>query len=507
MRRKMFKAREKRGTDRFWMEAEVEFLRKESSYVISVSEKTGKLPANSTASGDPEEVIINLGSPYKAFSLESRHSSALIGEHPDYCDVPAQAPQVICNLMATIKTVQKKKKNMPFVDANLGSEAKLVRVAWDRGWDLVICNHTIVGADAAKRLSSASSASSLVEPMMAPALPAEASVREAIESADPQTALKLMPVTKRRAVLRRLTFVLSNESQIAAFRKVSQDPCWDVIAVLPTTIGTLSLCCNTLEVDIISLDASQRWVGLRAAGVHGAIERGIYFELCTAQAMTSQMNSRTLVANALELMLATKKKNVLLSSGAREEPHIHTPRDMINLGVLFGLTEQQAKYSITQLPLMALAHCKMRKLPVSHVLGIQLTGTIEKSEKCWQLPEPVNTVRQNKPAVRGNRTERTETGWGWKGGSGGSKFKLVGMHKTWTNRLGTNWKEKGGRVTQLPKRLRKRTAIQTTTAKKTTNTTTSTTTSTNTTTAGKKASNTTSKSSPHARNKQTKPKE
>jgi ribonuclease P/MRP protein subunit RPP1 len=73
-----------------------------------------------------------------------------------------------------------------------------------------------------------------------------------------------------------------------------------------------------LEVDIITFDFSRKlpfYLKLPPVGV--AIERGIFFEICYSPSLRDMSSRRFLVSNALQLVRATKGKNIIISSEVR----------------------------------------------------------------------------------------------------------------------------------------------------------------------------------------------
>ncbi|KAI9141205.1 RNase P subunit p30, partial [Paraphysoderma sedebokerense] len=123
---------------------------------------------------------------------------------------------------------------------------------------------------------------------------------------------------------------------------------FDILSVTPTNDKLFQIACSTLDVDIISLDLSERlpfYIKRNLVGV--AIERGIVFEICYSKAIRDPSARRNLISNAANLIRVTKGKNIILSSDAMKAMDVRGPFDVINLGVLFGLNQAQAKACIS----------------------------------------------------------------------------------------------------------------------------------------------------------------
>lgn len=101
-------------------------------------------------------------------------------------------------------------------------------------------------------------------------------------------------------------------------------------------------CCTALEVDVISFDLSRKFdFHLKRPPVTSAIDRGVHFEISFAPALRGKDNllfkcpdssaRKFLVSNAVNLMRATKGKNVIITSDAKKIMELRGPFDVINL--------------------------------------------------------------------------------------------------------------------------------------------------------------------------------
>lgn len=94
------------------------------------------------------------------------------------------------------------------------------------------------------------------------------------------------------------------------------------------------MACKTLDVDIISLDMSQRLPFFPKHGTVGAaIERGITFEITYGTCLRNKDARKFFLHNATNLVRVTRGKNLIISSAALKAMDIRNPYDVINLYV------------------------------------------------------------------------------------------------------------------------------------------------------------------------------
>ncbi|KAF6111171.1 ribonuclease P/MRP subunit p30 [Phyllostomus discolor] len=92
-----------------------------------------------------------------------------------------------------------------------------------------------------------------------------------------------------------------------------------------------------------------------------AIDRGVCFELVYSPAIKDSTMRRYTISNALSLMQVCKGKNVIISSAAERPLEIRGPYDIANLGLLFGLSESEAKAAVSTNCRAVLLHGETRK--------------------------------------------------------------------------------------------------------------------------------------------------
>ncbi|XP_015818002.1 ribonuclease P protein subunit p30 [Nothobranchius furzeri] len=147
-------------------------------------------------------------------------------------------------------------------------------------------------------------------------------------------------------VLNRLTLVMSDASHYPtnspAFRF------FDLIALHSSSEKVFHAACTLYDIDIICIPVTEKLpFFFKRAPINAAIERGVAFEVSYAAAIRDSTMRRYTIANAVCLMESCKGKNVILSSAADKSWELRGPYDIANLGLLFGLSNRDAKESIS----------------------------------------------------------------------------------------------------------------------------------------------------------------
>ncbi|KAK3590191.1 hypothetical protein CHS0354_041248 [Potamilus streckersoni] len=146
---------------------------------------------------------------------------------------------------------------------------------------------------------------------------------------------------------------------------------YDLIAVQPTSEKTFLLACKTLNVDIITIDVTQKLsFQIKRSLLNLAMERGLFFEIQYSPAIRDNSLRKYTISNAHQLVLMCKGKNVILTSGCKRPIELRGPLDVANLGVMFGLTEAQAKAAVSTNCRAVLYHAEARRLTKS-TIGVE----------------------------------------------------------------------------------------------------------------------------------------
>uniref|UniRef100_A0A667ZJ47 Ribonuclease P protein subunit p30 n=1 Tax=Myripristis murdjan TaxID=586833 RepID=A0A667ZJ47_9TELE len=151
-------------------------------------------------------------------------------------------------------------------------------------------------------------------------------------------------------VLNRLTIVASDASH---FRPSAPEfRSFDLLAIHPTSEKLFHAACMTFDVDIICVTVTEKLpFFFKRAPVSGAVERGLVFELCYVPAIRDSTTRRYTIANAVCLLESCKGRPLELRG----------PYDIANLGLLFGLSEGDAKEAVSSTCRSAVLHGETRK--------------------------------------------------------------------------------------------------------------------------------------------------
>uniref|UniRef100_A0A2I2YU22 Ribonuclease P/MRP subunit p30 n=1 Tax=Gorilla gorilla gorilla TaxID=9595 RepID=A0A2I2YU22_GORGO len=145
-------------------------------------------------------------------------------------------------------------------------------------------------------------------------------------------------------ILTRLTIIVSDPSHCNVLRATSSRArLYDVVAVFPKT-----------------------------EKLFHAIDRGLAFELVYSPAIKDSTMRRYTISNALNLMQICKGKPL----------EIRGPYDVANLGLLFGLSESDAKAAVSTNCRAALLHGETRKTAFGIISTVKKPRPSEGDEDC-----------------------------------------------------------------------------------------------------------------------------
>ncbi|XP_072976246.1 uncharacterized protein [Typha angustifolia] len=146
----------------------------------------------------------------------------------------------------------------------------------------------------------------------------------------------------------RITIAIDTAASLAS----SSNPLlrsYDIVAVRPLNQIAFDHACKFSEIDMISIDFSQKLsFRLKHPLVEAAIKRGLHFEITYSHFIVDINVRRQMLSDAKLLVDWTRGKNLIISSAASTASEIRGPYDVINLfAVLLGLSIERAKAAIS----------------------------------------------------------------------------------------------------------------------------------------------------------------
>jgi ribonuclease P/MRP protein subunit RPP1 len=208
------------------------------------------------------------------------------------------------------------------------------------------------------------------------------------------------PTPSRMRILRRCNIFLTDSASNFRIPQLQQQ--YDLVAVRPTDERTLQQACQSLDVDIISLDMTLRFEKHFKFPMLGtAIARGIKIELCYSQGILSSdpMAKRNLISNATQLIRVTRGRGLMFSSEAKSVLGIRAPSDIINLASVWGLGTEKGKDGITKEPRSVVEYARLKRQSYKGVVDVVYGGekpVVEAKDKQSQKGKVTNTNQNGK---------------------------------------------------------------------------------------------------------------
>ncbi|XP_045189594.2 ribonuclease P protein subunit p30-like [Mercenaria mercenaria] len=216
----------------------------------------------------------------------------------------------------------------------------------------------------------------------------------------------LGPSKKPFKVLTRISTVHSDVTQ-AHFLNTEEAQCYDIIAVQPLCEKTFAQACKDLNVDIITIDVTEKFVmKIKRPTLSLAIERGIQFELQYSPAIRDATYRQYFISNAQKLIFWCKGKNVILTSGCEKAIEMRGPYDVANLGLLLNLNENQAKDAVMKNCRTVVCHSEGRKVYSKGTVKVEKASDLPR-EDSWIVDKCDVTVKHNVDDIVNGKSENT----------------------------------------------------------------------------------------------------
>ncbi|KAB0381574.1 hypothetical protein FD755_003491, partial [Muntiacus reevesi] len=186
-----------------------------------------------------------------------------------------------------------------------------------------------------------------------------------------------------RADLSRLLLRCGLTALVSDLRNLLMCACKFLIPIAEMLFRTVA--CTHLDVDLVCITVTEKLpFYFKRPPINVAIDRGVGFELLYSPAIKDSTMRRYTISNALNLMQVCKGKNVIISSAAERPLEIRGPYDVANLypflnkkGLLFGLSESDAKAAVSTNCRAVLLHGETRKTAFGIISTVKKPRTSE----------------------------------------------------------------------------------------------------------------------------------
>lgn len=183
------------------------------------------------------------------------------------------------------------------------------------------------------------------------------------------------PIPSRLRILRRCNIFLTDSASNFRIPQLQQQ--YDLIAARPTDEKTLQQACQSLDIDIISLDLTQKFEKHFKFPMLGtAISRGIKIELCYGQAIlsTDATARRNVIGNATQLIRVSRGRGLIFSSEAKSVLGLRAPSDVMNLASVWGLGLERAKDALTKDPRSVVEFARLKRQSFKGIVDVVYGG-------------------------------------------------------------------------------------------------------------------------------------
>lgn len=175
-------------------------------------------------------------------------------------------------------------------------------------------------------------------------------------------------------VLRRCTLQIEEPASNARLSQLAQN--YDILALRPVDEKTFQNTCSNLDCDLLSLDLSQR-LGYypKFKTVSDCIKRGIQIEINYTQGLLGDANAKkNLIANAVQMIRATRGRGIVISSEARKALGCRGPWDVVNLAAIWGLPQDRAYEAVSTGARSVVAMGKLKRTSYRGIVDVVYGG-------------------------------------------------------------------------------------------------------------------------------------
>jgi ribonuclease P/MRP protein subunit RPP1 len=205
---------------------------------------------------------------------------------------------------------------------------------------------------------------------------------------------------------------------------------YDIIAARPTDERTLQQACSSLDIDLISLDLTQRFEKYFKFPMLGtAIARGVKIELCYSQGLLTgdATAKRNLISNATQLIRVSRGRGLIFSSEARNVLAVRAPSDVINLASVWGLGHERGKDGLTKEARSVVEHARLKRESFRGVIDVVYGGEKPPPEAVDKNKQAAKSKSQKQDQNKSQQKRKVDS-------LEGTPVSLSGEEKTISNR-------------------------------------------------------------------------
>lgn len=167
----------------------------------------------------------------------------------------------------------------------------------------------------------------------------------------------------------RLTVMYSDPSVAHSMSRSLELRKFNIIAALPLNDTALQHACQNFIGDIITYNSKTIRFRLNRKFYYLALRRNMFFELKYSPTILDSNVRKSTITRSLQYHLSGRGRGVILSSEAGDRFHVRSPCDVSNLGLIFNLSEDQARSSVNLMCRKVLIAAESRRLGKTPVLA------------------------------------------------------------------------------------------------------------------------------------------
>ncbi|XP_039004448.1 protein GAMETOPHYTE DEFECTIVE 1-like [Hibiscus syriacus] len=204
-----------------------------------------------------------------------------------------------------------------------------------------------------------------------------------------------VPISSPFRLYTRLTVCIDTASQSQALN--SGNPVlktYDIVAVRSLNQNTFDHACEKAEVDIISIDLSDKLpFRLKLPMVKAAFKRGVRFEIAYSDLIVDAHRRGQMISNAKLMLDRTRGKSIIFSSAAPSVCEVEGPNDVANLASLLGLSMERAKAAISKNCRNLLTNALIRKHFFKEAIRVEPVSYVQPSDSETPCPWPAGWLK------------------------------------------------------------------------------------------------------------------